>query len=221
MPGLIEALEECWHNKKSAVWIIILAAGFSKRMGAPKILLPYHDGSLIRHVVQKATQAGAAGVIVVANPHFSDVINHIGGDQPVRLVWNDLADLGMSTSLIKGIESLPSSASAAVILLADQPEIEPAVIQKIIDEYSRSSASIIQAAYEGVPGHPVLFDRKWFPELLKSEGDQGGRNLIKTHADKRQLVYVSSSPPEDIDNPEDYLRLKRRAGVIHGDKTNR
>lgn len=202
-------------NALQSVWIIILAAGYSRRMGSPKLLLPYRDESLIRHVVKKALQVRSAGVIAVVNPDFSDVINHVN-DQPVRLIWNDRAHLGMSTSLTKGIENLPDSASAALILLADQPEIEPCVIQKVIDEYLSSSSSIIQAAYKGKPGHPVLFDKKWFTELLKTVGDQGGRDIIKTFGHERQLIDIPLSTPEDIDTQEDYQRLKRREGSVHG-----
>lgn len=198
-----------------AVWIIILAAGYSRRMGLPKILLPYRDGSLVRQVAKKAAQVQSAGVMVVANAEMREVQHHLW-DLPVWVVWNERAHLGMSTSLVKGVENLPHDASAALILLADQPEVEPFVIERVIDAYARSSASIIQAAYSGKPGHPVLFDRKWFPHLLHITGDQGAKQLIQASGDERQWVDVPLPPLEDIDTWEDYERVTRREGAIRG-----
>jgi molybdenum cofactor cytidylyltransferase len=204
----------------SRVWIIILAAGYSRRIGLPKILLPYRDGSLVRHVAKKAAQVQSAGVMVVANAEMPEVQHHLW-DLPVCLVWNERAHLGMSTSLVKGVENLPDDASAVLILLADQPEIEQFVIERVIDAYARSSAAIIQAAYSGKPGHPVLFDRKWFPHLLRITGDQGAKQLIQSSGDERHCVDVSLPPLEDIDTWEDYARVTRREGAIRERSTHR
>jgi molybdenum cofactor cytidylyltransferase len=89
-------------------------------------------------------------------------------------------------------------------------------MERVIDAYARSSASIIQAAYSGKPGHPVLFDRKWFPHLLHITGDQGAKQLIQASGDERQWVDVPLPPLEDIDTWEDYERVTRREGAIRG-----
>lgn len=179
-------------------------------MGFPKVLLPYENGSIIRCVAQKALQVETAGVIIVANPAVPKITDQVN-DLPVILVWNEMAHLGMSTSLVKGIERVPNNASAIVVMLADQPEIEPFVLRKVINQYMYSSASIIQASYSGKPGHPVLFDRKWFPSLLQTIGDQGAKHLIQAAGSEHCLVNFDYPPLEDIDTKEDYERLIKRS----------
>lgn len=203
-------------NLSSYIWIIILAAGFSVRMGERnKLLLPVStEESLLRHIVRKAVSVNCGGIIVVLNPSYYNMKNEIC-DLPVNIVWNEKAYLGMSTSIKKGVESLPDKASGAVIMLADQPNINPQVIKRLIKFYNRNNVSIAQVTYQGQPAHPVLFDKVWFSKLKKLKGDQGGKTIIEKHIDKRRLLHMSQPPPEDIDTLEDYQKIILRRGLIY------
>ncbi|ALS23993.1 MULTISPECIES: nucleotidyltransferase family protein [Paenibacillus] len=197
---------------KPSVWLVILAAGYSRRMGMRKQLLPIGEEPMLRYVAQKALRVKAAGVVVVVNAEFPELAAAIH-DLPLVVLSNSESHLGMSSSLRLAVDYLARvSADAGCMLLADQPGMDPSVIEQVLADYENSGAPIVQAAYQGKPGHPVLFSRTVFDELQQVTGDQGGRELIKKYAEARRLVHVPAAEPEDIDVYEDYERLKEKGG---------
>lgn len=197
---------------KASVGIVVLAAGFSKRMGRQKLLLPYGEESMVRHVVKKALQTKASQVVVVFNPEYSHVYDEII-DLPVVILANPESYQGMSSSVRRGFAHLEEEAAdGGLVLLADQPEMDPNVVDQVILRFQETKKAIVQAAYEGKPGHPVLFSRALFRDLQQISGDQGGRQLIAAHASRRELVQVRGGEPEDIDTLEDYQRVTRKGG---------
>jgi molybdenum cofactor cytidylyltransferase len=113
----------------------------------------------------------------------------------------------MSTSIRVGIEALTEDTRAAIIMLADQPFIDPSVIERLITTYVTSKARIVACAYDGVQGAPVLFDRALFLELLLLEGDQGARHVLTIYPRNVTSIEISSNAATDIDTPEDARRL--------------
>ncbi|MBP1157280.1 MULTISPECIES: nucleotidyltransferase family protein [unclassified Paenibacillus] len=195
---------------KPSMWLVVLAAGYSRRMGTRKLLLPIGKESMLRYMAQKALQIKAAGVVVVVNAEFPELAADIQ-DLPLIILSNQESHLGMSSSLRLAVDYLTRiSADAGCVLLADQPGIDPSVIDQVLQRYENTGAPIVQAAYQGKPSHPVLFGRSVFPELQQISGDQGGREIIKKHSEERQLIHVQKAEPEDIDVYEDYQRLKGR-----------
>jgi molybdenum cofactor cytidylyltransferase len=191
----------------AAVWIIVIAAGYSRRMGTHKLLLPVGEHTMLHHVVQKALQTKAVGVAVVVNPAFPELTNTIH-DLPVVILQNYEAKLGMSSSLRLAVHYLTEvSADGVCVLLADQPGIDPLVIDRVIVHYKETGAAIVQADYQGRPGHPVLFGNTVLHELGQISGDQGGRDVIKKYSQARQAVSVDTAEPDDIDIFEDYQRV--------------
>lgn len=167
---------------------------------------------MLRYVAQKALRVKAAGVVVVVNAEFPELADSIHG-LPLVILSNSESKLGMSSSLRLAVDYLTRvSADAGCVLLADQPGMDPFVIEQVLLDYEKTGAPIVQAAYQGKPGHPVLFSRTVFDELRQVAGDQGGRELIKKYAEVRQLVHVPTIEPEDIDVYEDYERLKGKGG---------
>src|SRR4051812_1412657 len=158
-----------WLMNKD-IWILILAAGKSSRMGCPKLTLPIREDSLIRLVTKKALGAKAARVAVVY--HNENVKNELM-DLEVECIENAQAHEGMSTSIKAGLEFVKKrEAKAAVILLGDQPGLDSEVIHKVIQLYEETQSIIVQAKYGEQPAHPVLFDSSLFDELLELEGDR-------------------------------------------------
>lgn len=197
---------------KQSVWLVILAAGYSRRMGTRKLLLPIGEESMLRYVAQKVLRVKADGVVVVVNSEFPELADAIH-DLPLVILSNTESNLGMSSSLRLAVDYLARvSADAGCVLLADQPGMDPLVIEQVLLNHEKTGAAIVQAAYQGKPGHPVLFSRTVFDELMQVTGDQGGRELIKKYAEVRQLVHVPTTEPEDIDVYEDYERLKEKGG---------
>nr|WP_281288044.1 nucleotidyltransferase family protein [Bacillus rubiinfantis] len=186
----------------------MLAAGFSKRMGAPKLLLPYKGKPLIRHMIDECLQSQVDGTIVVVNPEIETLVAEVSMNGINKVVENYHSQDGMSTSLKIGLKSVPDDVNAVIFLLGDQPLMTANEINKIISDYhSHQDAPIIQAKYEDGKGHPILFTKNMFPHLLCIDGDEGGKSvLMKFH---KQVYYSEMNRKliPDIDTHEDYQLL--------------
>jgi molybdenum cofactor cytidylyltransferase len=190
---------------------VMLAAGASVRLGRPKQLLDLAGKPLIRHSVRHALAANLDEVIVVLGARADEVLAAIE-DLPVTVVTNPEFAAGQSTSFRAGLaEAEASGAGAVVVLLGDQPEIEPSHIDAVVAGYLRGGASIVQALYGDQPGHPVLFSRPLFSELEAVTGDEGARSVIRHHqAEVLRVRVADGPPPADIDTEADYQSLLTR-----------
>ncbi|KAB8144572.1 nucleotidyltransferase family protein [Chloroflexia bacterium SDU3-3] len=192
---------------RAAVVAIILAAGSATRMGQPKQLLDWGGQPLLRAVALGALSSQASAVHVVLGAARDQVAAALAG-LGVALVENSDHASGQASSLRVGVRSLPPDAGAALVLLADQPFVTPAIIDALILAWQQSAAPIVAPSYAGRRGNPVLFDRSLFPQLLATQGDQGARSLVQERASNTLLVpFDDARPLEDIDSPEDYRRL--------------
>jgi len=185
---------------------IVLAAGGSRRLGRPKLLLPYRGLPLLRRAVKAATDAGCSSVIVVLGADREHYLPLLRGTA-ARAIYNPDYNQGMSSSIRAGIRALPASVEGAVILLADQPRIDAAIVARLIATYQTSGKRIIACRYGPVLGAPTLFDRGLFIELLLLEGDQGARQVIETHPGEVAAVEITPQAAIDVDRPEDLRRL--------------
>lgn len=185
---------------------IILAAGASTRMGRPKLLLTHHGAPLLRRAVETGVGGGCTDVVVVLGANHEQYRPQLQGT-PARLLHNPEFSQGMSSSIRVGIEALAEDTRAAIIMLADQPFIDPSVIERLITTYVTSKARIVACTYDGVQGAPVLFDRALFLELLLLEGDQGARHVLTIYPRNVTSIEISSNAATDIDTPEDARRL--------------
>ncbi|GEO26609.1 hypothetical protein AAC03nite_23940 [Alicyclobacillus acidoterrestris] len=187
------------------ICVAVLAAGLSRRMGYPKQLLLSSNGMpLVRCVAQTAVASTADTVVVVVPPKGSGVAATLEG-LPVCTLENPLAHAGLSTSLHVAVrEAVRANADAIVILLGDQPGISLDSIDGVIAAFARHGKPFVQVKYRDGYGHPVLFSRKLFPELMNCKGDEGGRQVVARHRDERLAVPMASVSPPDVDTPEDY-----------------
>ncbi|TMI91230.1 MAG: nucleotidyltransferase family protein [Bacillati bacterium ANGP1] len=192
---------------------VILAAGQSRRMGRPKLLLPLAGRSVVRRVVENARGSACGEIVVVVGEAEDRIAAEVRGPL-VRLVVNGRSREGMGTSLAAGIAALPAGCEAAVVLLGDQPCVDAGAINALIDAHRRTGKPIIASRYGAVTGAPTLLGRALFDEARDLTGDVGGRFLIERHPD---LVAEVSLPPlaaADLDTPDDFARLKER---VEGD----
>jgi molybdenum cofactor cytidylyltransferase len=188
---------------------IVLAAGMSRRLGRPKQLLQLGDATVIEHVVRRALASSLDGVVVVIGAGADDVRAVLDG-LPVRFVLNERFAAGQGTSLAAGIDALHRDADAAVILLGDQPHIDPAVIDRVVAARRSRGASIVLAQYGDERGHPVLFGKEHFPALAALDGDHGGRDIIRRHLPDVVTVNADSLEiPADIDTEADWSAMLR------------
>lgn len=199
-------------STQCSVAALILAAGSASRMGTMKVLLPWRGQPLIRHVAEVALAARISDVVVVTGNEASAVAQAVA-DLPLRIVHNVHYRDGLSGSLRAGIAALDTSVDAVLVLLADQPLLTAAVVDRLIERYVEGDARIVAPFADGQRGNPVLFDRALFPELLQIEGDQGARSVLRAHRDEIAGVEVAANVLEDVDTPEAYEALLARDGT--------
>lgn len=185
---------------------VILAAGNSTRYGSPKQLLDWHGKPFVRHIAETALQAGLWPVVVVTGNHHAEIESCLKG-LPVEVVQNLNHNEGQSTSIKTGLSALPSKIGSCVFLLADQPQIPVDVIRALVESHSRELQPILAPlVLEERRANPVLFDRLTFPDLLKLEGDIGGRGIFSNYK-VEYLPWHDDRLLFDVDKPEDYKRL--------------
>jgi molybdenum cofactor cytidylyltransferase len=203
---VVASLEQCVvHKVHERVAGVILAAGKSKRLGRPKQVLEWQGEPFIRQVARTALAAGLSPVIVVTGAASQEVDQALVG-LPVLQIFNPNWEQGQSTSIKTGLAYIPDETGAVVFMLVDQPQVTREVIQALVSAHSRTLDGIVAPEVDGQRANPVLFDQDIIPELLKLEGDVGGRAVFSNH----HVTMIPWDDPKlllDVDTPEDYQRL--------------
>jgi molybdenum cofactor cytidylyltransferase len=210
---------------------VILAAGESSRLGQPKQLIQFRGKTLVRRVVDTASEAGCRPILVVLGsskrpPHLHslsspreerrqhklDLVQGISSELKntgATIVANPNWKCGIGTSIRAGVQHLihiASGVEATVLLACDQPFVGRAVIDGLIILHHETRKPIVAASYAGTLGVPVLFDRSFLPELLRLDDSAGAKSIILSNRDQ-----VAEFPfPEgeiDIDTAEDWQRF--------------
>jgi cyclopropane-fatty-acyl-phospholipid synthase len=189
---------------------IVLAAGSAKRMGKNKLLLELDGETLVRRAVRVAREAGLDPVLVVVGHEAERVAADLRG-LDCAVVPNARHALGMSTSLDAGVSALPAGAQSAVVLLADMPFVEPAMIDALIRRQRETGAPLVASRYGAVPAPPTLYTRTLFPELRGGEGEGRGREVVRRHAGEAAWVDWPASALADVDEPGDLERVSEEA----------
>jgi molybdenum cofactor cytidylyltransferase len=177
----------------SGVAAVILAAGASTRFGSPKQLARVGEGTMLQAVVAIAREAGLRPIIAVVPSGLdlpADVVT-VRNDQPAR---------GMSHSLQLGIEAVPRSAVAAVVLLGDQPSLPVASVRAIVA--ARGTHPVVAGSANGLLQPPVLIERSAFGVVQELSGDIGLREIVRGRPELVRSVSLEVVPP-DVDTPAD------------------
>ena len=184
---------------------LILAAGESRRMGQPKMLLPWGSVTIIEHVVSIFLKAGIADVVVVTGGAAEQVERALE-KLPVRVIFNRNYAAGeMLSSLQAGLKDMPEGAQAALIALGDQPQVREETVRALCDAFREMSAGLIVPSFRMKRGHPWLLARPLWAGILALEPPQSPRDFLNAHASKIRYVSLESSTIlADLDTPEDY-----------------
>ena len=185
---------------------IVLAAGLSRRMGRPKLLLELEGRPLIWHAVECVISAGIREVFVVAGPEHDGLARALEG-LPVRFVINPTPEAGQGSSVSAGVRALPEGTTAALIALGDQPGVPAEVIPALLGALKTPGKSIAAPRYADGLGNPVLFAAPVFPELAVLTGERGARAVVERDPSRLAQVDIGCPMPRDIDTPEDYESL--------------
>ena len=184
---------------------ILLAAGESKRMGKPKLLLPFGRSTMLEQTIDNLLSSIVDEVIVVLG-HKADEARGKIAAKPIKISVNPGYHRGMSTSIAAGLNLIDERAKAIMLVLADQPLVDSRVINRLIKQFHAQNKGIAIPVFQGKRGHPIIFTIKYKAELLGLKGDVGGREVIERHPDDILEVAISSPGITiDIDTPGDYL----------------
>ncbi|MPZ13383.1 MAG: NTP transferase domain-containing protein [Chloroflexi bacterium] len=196
---------------------VILASGFSRRMGRSKLTLRLGDRTLLERAIDAATHSSSiARCLVVLRPEDAELIEAIrrreSASETPELLLNTKAADGQSAGVRLAAERLIARADceAAIFSVVDQPFLGQPVFEALVAAWRQGMGEIVVSTYAGQRGNPVLFARRFFPELLELSGDVGGRDVIRRHPEAVCEVPMPPDAGADIDTREDYLRAQAR-----------
>lgn len=194
------------------VGAVVLAAGKSTRMGAPKQLLLLGGRTVLEQTLENIRCAGVDEIVLVLGSYAETIRQQLppSAFTGLKLVVNQSYGQGMASSLREGLAALEPNVDASLIVLADQPFTRPETLRRIVDRYVQSDGQIVIPSYRGFRGNPVLLDRSVFAEVMALEGDIGCRAVFGSHLEGIIKVEVEDiGVLLDIDSRDDYERLQR------------
>ncbi len=180
---------------------LVLAAGGSTRLGAPKQLLPYGSGTLLDHVLSTA-RACAFDQLVCVIGGAADEIRKDVDLTGATVVENSHFGEGCSSSIAAALNTVDPRANVLVLMLGDQPGVTAETVKTLLA--GRGDAPLAACAYEDGRGHPLAFARSTFAELQQLHGDKGVWKLLDRHGEEVVDVPVPGPIPRDVDTDEDY-----------------
>jgi len=185
---------------------VVLSAGESSRMGRPKALLPIEGETFIGRIVASLKQTQVGRIIVVLG-HNSDQLATAIRPLSVEILLNPNYQLGQLSSLQVAVRSLLPDADCDGMLvhLVDHPYIDASLVDRMIQQFYESKKDIVVPRCRGKRGHPVLFSRRLFDELLHAPMDQGAKAVVNAHGDATLEIETDEEGiAVDIDTPELY-----------------
>lgn len=205
--GITQIVKGDFKVKLENISAIILAAGYSSRMGDYKPLLKLGSYFAIEHTVRCFLQAGVLDVRVVVGfraEELVEVVEHLGG----KVVVNPEFAQGMYSSIQAGVRSLEQNAQAFFILPSDIPLISSTTIKRIVDCYLQFQHSVIRPVYNGQWGHPPLISARFKEEITQRAYQDGLRGFLHLHEQETyEMAVQDEAVLLDMDTPEDYRAL--------------
>jgi len=191
---------------------IILAAGYSTRMGSFKPLMKINGKTPIQRCVELFENCGISDITVVTGHMNDDIVKELSdirsNSNDIRIIFNDKYSEGMYSSIKAGVESLPKETNAFFILPVDIPSVQVNTIKKMLRSYEKIKGGIIHPTFGEEKGHPVLVSSTLAEEILNTNPEGGLKELFNKH--KKQWHYVQVTDRGillDMDTKEDFQVL--------------
>lgn len=185
------------------VAIIVLAAGASVRMGAPKLLLPLDGETLLQRAVGRAVAAGAEQVVVVV-PREAVAMHGLLAPLGVTVVEPLDGTGAMSASLHAGIGALAPAVTSAVVVLADMVHVTTAMLGDVVRAARRPGSPLVVSRYGGITAPPLAVPRRYFAEMLAARGEGIGKAIVARHGAEACWLDWPPEALRDVDTPDDY-----------------
>jgi len=189
---------------------LLLAAGQSRRMGGPNKLVAEIDGRpMVARVAQRLLSSRARPIVAVLG-NQADAVDAALGKLPVERVRNPAFAEGLSTSLKRGLQALPPECDGVIVCLGDMPLVTGRDLDRLVAAFNPlEGRAIIVPTRHGKRGNPVLWARRFFPEMAELAGDVGAKHLIGEHAELVAEVEMDSDGVlVDVDTPDALAALR-------------
>lgn len=203
------------HELLRSVGAVVLAGGQSVRMGQPKVLLPWgNNKTIIEHITDQLIRSRLNHIHVVTG-YYADEIKSLIKPLGVKVVHNRAYKTGeMISSLKAGLRAMPDNVAATLVVLGDQPRIQPKVIYQLLSAYARGEGDLLIPSYKMCSGHPILVGRQYWAEILKLRRTDTLQDILTAHNDQITTINVDTdSVLRDVDTLEDYHQERLRAGL--------
>lgn len=188
------------------IWAVILAAGESKRMGSPKMLLLFNGRTMLENVISNVSCSRVDNTMVVLGAG-REILEPLVNKSSAKYCYNEHYREGMLSSIKCGFRNLPSGLKAAMVFQGDQPLITPQIVDKVIQEYRLTNKGIVIPVYKKKRGHPILIDRRYFSEIEFLDPAEGLRSLAHKFSD--DVLEIETDEPgilRDFDTYEEYKK---------------
>jgi molybdenum cofactor cytidylyltransferase len=183
---------------------LVLAAGGSKRLGAPKQLLPYNGRTLLDHVLGTARACAFDQLVCVIGGAAEQIRENVDLSG-ATVVENQHFGDGCSSSIAAALTTVDPRADVLVLMLGDQPGVSPQSVNALLA--GRRDSPYAACAYDDGRGHPLAFARSTFADLEALHGDKGVWKLLDRHSGQVVDVPVPGPTPRDVDTDEDYRAI--------------
>jgi molybdenum cofactor cytidylyltransferase len=192
---------------------IVLAAGFGRRMGGdvPKLLLPLDGEPVLARTLRNALASRLDEVLLVVGDRHRDVLRSVASllsHPKLRVVRNREPDRGRLSSVGEGLAHTREEADSALFLCGDHPMVGPALVDRLLDLHEGGGYPLSFPTLDGRKGHPTVWRRRLWPDLLALEGDEGTQELVGRLWDLAGKLPLDEGASQlDVDTTEDYARL--------------
>jgi molybdenum cofactor cytidylyltransferase len=189
---------------------VILSGGESRRMGAPKALIPYRGKTFVEHLIEVTRHRRVGLTRIVVGAHADEIRERLSGHSGEIVVNADWAK-GQLSSIQAGVRGLPGGATDGMILCpVDHPLVSAGLVAALIEEFDASGKSIALPTYRGRRGHPLIFRASLYQELLAASADVGARQVVWAH--ENDTCHVPTDEEGVVLNINDPVTLERALG---------
>lgn len=190
------------------VSIVVLASGFSRRLGRNKLVEQIGRKTLLEHVIGNAMESDHYEVIVVVEPGNTEISKNMPSG--IRIVENHGRNRGLSSAVMEGVSAIDPASDAALFMVGDQPFVKSDVVNRLICKFREEGCEIVACSHSGVLKNPMLFSSIYFDELEKVEGDVGARQVADKHSES--VCRVEITEPYlllDVDTEDDLENARK------------
>lgn len=195
---------------KSKIGALVLAAGYSSRMGTFKPLLPFAGATVIENAIRTFRRAGIVDITVVVG-HRADELIPILDRLKVKHIFNENYDEGMFSSIIKGVQSLTPETEAFFLLPGDMPLVKSHTVRLLYRAFNKMEMDVVYPVFQKRRGHPPLIGANCFPEILLGGATGGLRQILEGYEGRSYEVEVlDESILQDLDTQDDYRMVHEK-----------